>query len=280
MLIIFKRGWIPVLLLIITNIFTSLWSEQVSSILIEGPKRTREETLLQIIAVKPGDEIDETFLEDVEQRLRKSGLFQEEMDISLVPQEKGTELHITVYDRWTLLGFPIFSASDGNWSAGLFFIDSNLGGRANLLLSSVMYGSEGNLYAFGVFRDPSFLESDFAFTTRISGGRNRTQITDLAEEEVRADFVADSMVLGFGTGQTIRDRLDWRVSVEGEYLNMVNAEVVTGELPEDGGSLNLEGRLSFDDQKVSAVFARGVKASIQGKTFWSPGDRPELNLTG
>ena len=46
-------------------------------------KKTREATVLKIIELKPGDEIDEEDIEDIEQKLRRSGLFvAEEIDVS------------------------------------------------------------------------------------------------------------------------------------------------------------------------------------------------------
>ncbi len=248
-----------------------LWGEPITAINIEGPKRTKEETLLNIIGIRPGDEATSETADRVEQKLRKSGLFQEDLTVSLGESADGVTLDITAYDRWTLLVFPLVTASSGNLTGGAFVIESNLAGTANLLISSVLVSQSGDVTAFALFRDPTFLGSDFALTGRLSGGRNTVEITDLAEEEVWATYETVSLVPGIGTGGKLGERTEWRLSLEGELRE-------TGDANES--SLNGEGQLIWDGQRVVSIFSRGVKARAGAKTFWTPGETPAYTLSG
>jgi len=118
--------------------------EMVTELEVLGLKRTREATIRRIIDIDlpaPASEVD---IERVRERLIRSGLFVNELEIELVPTGDGDlRLQIVLEDRWTLLPLPIAGYSDGGWIAGLALIESNLFGTGTFLLTVASLQGDG-----------------------------------------------------------------------------------------------------------------------------------------
>lgn len=118
--------------------------ELVTELEVVGLTRTREATVRRIIDLElptPASEVD---IERVRERLIRSGLFVNELEIELVPRADGDlQLRVELEDRWTLLPLPIAGYSDGGWIAGLALIESNLLGTGTFLLSVATLRGDG-----------------------------------------------------------------------------------------------------------------------------------------
>ncbi|MCA1754614.1 MAG: hypothetical protein LC641_07955 [Spirochaeta sp.] len=118
--------------------------ELVEELEVIGAKRTREATIRRIIDVELPAPVAEVDLERVRERLLRSGLFVNDLEVALVPSENGNyRLRLELEDRWTLLPLPIAGYSDGGWIAGLALIESNLLGSGTFLLSVTTLQGDG-----------------------------------------------------------------------------------------------------------------------------------------
>ena len=268
------------LFLIITFCFAFyLGAEQIETINISGLKRTRDDTLLSIIDVKPGDGVTPGLTEAIEQKMRKAGIFQEEITVELVPGREGQILNITAYDQWTLIGIPFFAVSSGNMMGGAFLMDSNLRGKGNLFVSSVMLGQNGDAQAFLLFRDPTFRDSDISLNGRIAGGRTTDTYTSLDEKETWEDFSSPFFNLGTTAGYDLNDRLSLRLGADGIYRQLEKGDLLPPGGEDSMVELTLNAGISYDGTTVFPLFYKGISSSISSDMNWVPGDVPTWALT-
>jgi hypothetical protein len=63
--------------------------------------------------------------------------------VELIPGENGTELRVTVEEKWSILPLPMASFGSGGTSFGLFLIDTNAFGLRDQMAVGGMFGSAG-----------------------------------------------------------------------------------------------------------------------------------------
>ena len=276
----FKRNTKKSLSLSVLLLISFLLSaEQIESINIKGLKRTKDETLLSIIDLKPGDGVTPDMKEAIVQKMRKAGIFQEDITVELTPGTEGQILNITAYDRWTLLGIPFFAASSGDMRGGAFLMDSNLRGKSNLFVSSVLFSQSGDIQAFFLFRDPTFRDSEVALSGRTAGGRSSTTYTSLDEKDIWEDYYTNFFNVGTSAGYDLNDLLSLEMGLEGTYRQFQEKSIAPPE--EEGGKavLGWDAGLSFDGTTVFPLFYEGAAANLTGGMNWIPGDIPTWSLS-
>lgn len=237
-----------ILVLTIINISFSVFSQsyKISEIKVKGLKRTRYQTVLNILEVKKGDVVEVSSLEDLEQKLLKAKIFQKEISVKLTPiSEFYADLNIEVEDKWTLIPLPFFSYSQDSISYGGIFIESNLLGMKHSLISGVFYNDE-NLTSFGVWRLPKKNDNTLSFTLSLNQG-----------EKNQADFFGDSVNVidnntyggGVNFSRDLTDELSGRIT-----LKMIS---------QNGDTVFKNNyRVIFDNTTIEDYFTTGVKSTL------------------
>lgn len=237
-----------ILVLAIIQISFSLFSQsyKISEIRVKGLKRTRYQTVLNILELKKGDTVEVESIGDIEQKLLKAKIFQNEIIVELDPiSEFYADLNIQVEDKWTLIPLPFFSYSQDSLSYGGIFIESNLLGMKHSLISGVFY-NDGNLTSFGVWGLPKKNNNTLSFTLSLNQG-----------EKNQADFYGDSVnvidnnIYGGGVNFT-RD-------LTGELSGRVTFKIMS----QNGDSvLENNYNIIYDNTTVGDFFTTGVKSTI------------------
>ncbi|TVR92578.1 MAG: hypothetical protein EA428_03510 [Spirochaetaceae bacterium] len=118
--------------------------ELVVELEVVGLRRTREATVQRIIDLELPATVAEVNVDRIRERLLRSGLFVNEMEVAIVPTGADNfKLRIELEERWTLLPLPIAGYSDSGWIAGLAVIESNLLGTGTFLLSVATLRGDG-----------------------------------------------------------------------------------------------------------------------------------------
>lgn len=238
----------------------------IREISLTGLKRTKEEVVYQIIdPVRVGsvytDELDEIII----QKLRETGIFVPDIQISTELIESDAYININIKDRWTLIPIPIVSVSKGeSWNAGLLTIENNLFGYYKTLGLGFFYGSEGWTF-LSFFSDRYFLKSDFEVTAAVSAGLD--DITDLdVDESVAREYQTDKLGLSFGLQYPLTDRFSLGGSLEYD-LSFPRGEdnPVVSEL----NSLGLKSLFIWKDVFYDIPYEKGFTAQISASANWN-----------
>lgn len=150
------------LLLFLLSSLSLQAEELIRSINVSGLKRTSEETFLRIIKTRAGDFWNDDMIPVIEQRLRQAGIFQSDISIQAIKDNGSVDLNIVLYDKWTLLLFPLYTVSQGESSGGAFVVDSNAFGKRHLFVGSAIL-SASSLNIFTLYQIPHINASDYSY---------------------------------------------------------------------------------------------------------------------
>lgn len=168
------------LMLLLVNTILCAQPYIVESINISGLKRTKDITIHSIIGIKEGMLIDDETLIDIEQRLLKVGIFQDNVDATYSTIENDhVVLEIYAEDKWTIVPLPVFYTGSKGWTAGGVFIESNLLGLNQKLIGGVFFG-DTNRTAFMTWITPFLKDSGYSVGFSLSYLEKTGENTDLA----------------------------------------------------------------------------------------------------
>jgi hypothetical protein len=270
----FSKKSILSLILIFTGFFATLWANQIEAIQIDGLKRTKEKTVLEIIDVEPGDQVTPELRAIVEQKLRKAGIFQEDLTVTLLPGEEGDILSITLYDMWTLVGLPYMGSSEGSLYGGAVLMDTNLGGRANNITTAVYFDQAGSWYGAAYYEDPTLFDTSLIGSVLLTGGRVTTSYSSLDGEELWEDYYTEYFTGGLGIGGKINDSLTLSFSTAVDLWVDSSDELTPPSSGENHGNILLTSQVVYDGTEIFPLFQEGVSGGLYG-TF--VGDLTELS---
>lgn len=138
------------------------------------PKRTLMHTLYNIIyPVKEGSRYYKDTKDEIIGKLHDAGIFTPDIKIEESFEDNYVDLTITVVDKWTLLGAPMFSFSSTSWFAGLALFDMNLLGTGKMLSLMGRYGNRG-WYGSFKYIDPYFIVDRLSADISFYAGENYT----------------------------------------------------------------------------------------------------------
>lgn len=268
-----KQYIIIILLLQIINpicIFSKEFT--LKDIKVNKLQRTQYSTVLNIIDLKKGFIVDSSIVEDVEQKLLSAGIFQKEMKISFDEvSENEAILNIEIHDKWTLIPLPFGIITSDSWVVGCIFIESNLAGLNQALISGIFVNSE-NITGFTAWNSPNFLKSSYSFGLSGSVNVGSKEHLDITGENELATFKDESISISVRVGNELSlfNGLEWTI---GTGLTSVKVSETTGYLENSklsdlfwNNSLNL----SWDNLFYSKYFNSGwyynFKTSISSST--------------
>jgi len=266
-----------IVLLILFSTFLSLFAESIiSDIQIEGLKRTKEETVLRIIQLRPGDTWTEDYDQKIEQRLRQSGIFQQDFSIETRQQGNEVELLLQLQDKWTLLAIPFFTVSQGKSSGGAFVLDSNAFGKKHLIVTSVMFGNDaGGL--FMMYQVPNIGGSNFNLLQTFVYNQNDELYTDITGKTKQISFSTQSIGAGISISGQWKDRWSAGISPSLYYISLSDRSNAMED--EEYWSVPIRLQYSWSNMYLFPLFQQGI--SLSGETQVSLGKYiyPEQEIT-
>lgn len=250
----------------------------VGEIQIDGLRKTKEQIVLDIVGVKPGDPIDDESIQSIEDELIKSDLFAE-VSVDPIPREDPTtldgadtdsptvrtvDLSIEVDEKWTLVPIPFFSSGGDGFSGGLILIESNLLGRNKQLISAGFAGTDG-ASGFFLFVDPSVFRSRFRSTTSASFGTSDIETVRPDDELIRS-YSVEQLSAGFGLGYKLTPELTigTRLGVARWRIDDFEPGLDTEEI-DDGSYLEPEVSIEYERTRPIDVLLFGPEASIDAR---------------
>lgn len=234
---------------------------RITAISIEGLQRTRERTVLDILPVTVGDEVNDASLELIRNELIDSGIFAEaEARIDPIPgtPDEGA-LVITLDEKWTLVPVPFFSTNGETSSGGLILIESNLLGRNKQLISAGTIGTDG-FGGFLLFVDPSVRGSRWNISTNVATGRDDTEAL-LTDGTLVRRYEFDRNALGIGIGYKVHPDVNVRAGLGLSSIRLIDYEAGLDQSePDDSVYLEPELRIEYDGTVPLDVLRRGPEA--------------------
>jgi outer membrane protein insertion porin family len=146
----------------------------ISAITVEGNKKTRTGTVINLTRLHVGDAWDPALALRAEVDLKSSGLFQDVL-VTVIPDGDDTKLHLEVKEKHSWIVAPTFYFQPGNIGGGVGYGESNLLGTNKKLLLYAQYATADTLF-FGTFFDPSIAATDW--TLRFDVLLRRERVTE------------------------------------------------------------------------------------------------------
>ncbi|MFP4211502.1 MAG: hypothetical protein ACLFR8_09685 [Alkalispirochaeta sp.] len=246
-----------------------------SSVRIEGLRKTQESVILGLIELEPGDPIGSERARKIEETLVKSDLFAS-VGVSLeAPETKKEEpvpagtpspldLVITVDEKWTLVPIPFLSSGGDGFNGGLILLESNLLGRNKQLITAGFGGTDG-ASGFFLFSDPAIFGSRWSGTLSTAVGRSDEETLRPDGERIRA-YTTDRQSAGLGIGYRIIEglRTDARLGVTRWTVTDYSPGLDTEPL-DDGSYLEPELRIEYEDTRPVDVLLVGPTAGLAAR---------------
>lgn len=250
-------------------IFSTIFSKDyiIKEIDINEINRTRYNTVLKIIDLKSGDLIDESEIDSVKQKLLSTGIFQNDINVKLIPvSDIEANLLITLKERWTLIPIPVVVITSDNWLAGGVFIESNLLGLNQTLVAGTFVNSD-NFSGFAAWSNPVFLDSSYSFGLSTSFYGGSKEYLNVSGDELLASYNEKRLSLSVTTGKEVVTNLSWNYSTGIEGFE---ASKSTGYLyKEDFSTLFWKNRISlvYNNLYYKNFFNEGFLGKIESNIY-------------
>lgn len=234
-------------------------------------KRTKDKTILEIIGLEKGSLVDESIVEDVEQKLLSAGIFQKDIIVYLDEISKlEAILNIEVKDKWTLIPIPFGYVSTEDWLVGAVFFDSNLAGLNQVLVSGLFFNTD-YLFGFAAWNTKNFLENDYSLSLSGSFNNGYKEHQNITGDETLATFNQESISLSISLGNElpIITGANWQLTTGFEYFVTSDS---TGYLSgSELSELFLKNslKLSWDNLIYNEYFNNGWSCNITSSLFSS-----------
>ena len=248
-------------LLIFFNIICCLFAsleERITDITFNGLKRTREQTVMQIIhPVKVGEYYTEETEEKIIQALRGSGLFNPEVGVKSFKTKDGIRIQINLKERWTMIILPSFSGTgEGDWRGGIMAIEKNFLGLNKTMVLGFSAGSDGSK-AIVAHKDPLFMGSKNVFGVSASFGPNT--VTDVNEEgDILREYKSDDYRIALKVEYPFLDKLFLTASTSYKTSHLTSTEKASSSPASDMDNLRFKGGMKWKNIYHGIPYDRGL----------------------
>lgn len=232
----------------------------IEKVLIRGLSRTREEVILQYVAVRAGDKAADLDIGELATVLERLRIFSR---ISILLNEKGENaacrqrctLIIDVKEKWSLYPIPVYVKYRDTEIGGAFLVESNALGENKGVALGALISNRGWQGLIG-FTDPHIRYSRFTTTLRYLTGRV---------------FIEDATPLGQVTRSYTLMRHDiqsatgyqWRSGFFAGVLAGYRSAVLTDEQPLLSSSvMNLGMRFKYSSVTPKDFFQSGLESTL------------------
>ncbi len=156
----------------------------VKHLIIHGLKRTKESVILEEYHISEGDKLSEFDPHHFINRLKKKNIFTD-LEINYIRESDYVIIDLTLREKWTIIGLPVFYSNGETTLYGAFIIESNFLGYGKTVFTGGTYSDKSKSAIFG-YVDPAVLGTDFIgnlfFTYKDSIDKNGTMEKDIFSE--------------------------------------------------------------------------------------------------
>ncbi|MBN1501074.1 MAG: hypothetical protein JW982_13015 [Spirochaetes bacterium] len=251
-----------ILMIIIISFPAELLSSEeeglrITKINIEGNKRTRNDYILRIINVSPGDKWTPQTDENIRQRLIARKIFvADTLRVSSEPSDDGYIINIFIEDKWTLIPLPMAMISNDNWMAGVMILEMNFLGRG-IMINGGLFVSENSISGMtGIGFKNIFFSGGY-----IEQNRNDKTIENKEEKTVRS-FKVDRPFAEISPNIKINN---WKLSVSVGYQHAEISEAdynITDYAPETEDYITGGFSVSFNNLEYKSGYNCGTDAQL------------------
>lgn len=262
-------------LLLLLNITLS-WAEQFKliDINITGLNRTKYRSILSITDLQQGIYVDKTIEESVKQKLLAAGIFQSSIDVELeVISENTANININLMDKWTLIPLPVGFVSSDGWLAGGIFIESNLAGLNQKLISGV-FASNDSVVGFAAWSNPSFLKSTYKVGLSTSVNSGLKEHKDITGEKVLASAEELNINLSTQIGNSFNSGFNWNLKSGFEIYSSESSTQYLRDFTDYYFVNSIT--MGWDNLYFSSYFQKGWDVDLSSKILLSL-DRSEVS---
>lgn len=242
---------------------------------VEGLRRTREQVVLDLVPVRPGELVTARSVVETEEEIIDSNLFAE---VAVVPERprdapETLDLVVTVREKWTLIPLPFFLTDGSSVSGGFFLIESNLLGRNKQLITALFGGGDG-ISGFFAYVDPSVLGTPWNW--RLSSGLGRNDSDHVLPDGTQVRSYTQQTA-SFGTGLGYRFTREIRAGA-GVRVELRDTEDFDPGLdpaePAGGTFVEPDVTVQYDGTRPRGVLRLGPEVRSRGRMVFG-GDENE-----
>lgn len=241
----------------------------IADITIEGLRKTREDVVVDLMGIEPGDVVTEGLIDEVESALVDSELFAEVTVAPRPAENNGVDIRVEIDEKWTLIPIPFLATDGSSFRGGLILLESNLLGRNKQLISAAFLGTTGGS-GFFAYVDPAVFGS--SWTGRLSGATGRNEdLRVLPDGTTRVrSYEVEEQSAGLGVGYAFTRRLEAGVGFDVRTYNVLSqsrgpAGADIPRLDERGAWIEPSARITWDGTSVVDVLRTGLEARLEGR---------------
>ena len=244
----------------------------VTDIEINTLKKTRFSTVLKIIDLNKGSIVTKEITDSIKQDLLEAGIFQNDISVTLVElSESEAKIIIELKERWTIIPIPVAFVSSDSWFAGGVFIESNLLGLNQTLVSG-LFASDENIQGFAAWVNPTLFNSDYSFGIGTSFFNGENEYLDITGENILNSFDEKHISGSLSLGRDYPIGFGWDISTGLEFFS--NDQ-------EDGNVIfKNEASISWEDLYYKGFFNEGWSTNLKTSILSVSGDifNPYINF--
>lgn len=245
----------------------NIFSQEIKIIDIEinGLKKTKENTVLNIIDLEDEALVDYSISDIVKQKLLSSGIFQNDIQVIIeVISDNKAKLIITLKERWTFIPIPVVVINSESWLAGGVLIESNLLGLNQTLVAGTFFSDEG-VQGFSAWSNPSLFKSDYALGLTTSFNSGTTIFLDITGETELSTFDENRLLVSVNLGKNMWDTFSWKIATGVEWFQVDESDI-------EQFILNNVLTLKWEDLYYKDFFNQGWSNSISSTLLSTTGD--------
>ena len=195
-------------------------SREITDLEVIGLKRTKPHIARYALEKFLGVDGKDLDLNEVHAVIKSTGVL-EPIEVILVEKENGLLLQVTVEEKWSIFPVPIVIATNGEFGAGLFFMDANALGIRDQMVLGGMYRSSGWTGMAMYNHVPSGHKGLPGWNALFMYGRQDTEDTD-RDEEVFRRYSIDQLRAHLGLNYPFANDLSASVSLSFADISLKN----------------------------------------------------------
>lgn len=168
-------------------------------------------------------------------------------------------IEVTVVERWTLIPIPYFYTKDGEYTAGLFLMESNFLGQGKKTGIGGNLSDDGNSL-FVYYLDPAILFSDWSGSIQV-GSSTSEPIFEIGGTEYYS-FEVEQLKYGFTVGRKVLfPDLSFSLGMDAKERSYKQADSYLP--PNNYDSFSVKARLDYRDTDFKFYFNEGIQATLE-----------------
>jgi hypothetical protein len=246
----------------------------VEKLIIRGLDKTKESVILEEYDISSGDKLSAFDPHHFINRLKKKNIFTD-LEINYIRESDSAIIDLTLREKWTIIGLPVFYSNGETTLYGAFIIESNFLGYGKTVFAGGTYSDTSKSAIFG-YIDPAVLGTEFIgnlfFTYKDSIDQNGTM-----EKHIFSEYKSKQETARIDAGYEIMNAL--KLYLSGGYnAGIVNHDYSDSMNPPDTQKFYIAGTvLKYDFLKYYDYLYYGLKGEFKVYAHIPVEDEKEYN---